>query len=151
VGWDFVTYGDRAEMLHDLQLWALRHFLMGAAASLAAERLDGGSYAEARAFFAAWDWPGPGVVTGTRLDEFVRARPERVRALAHVLERAAVRVRRFGRLVPLEYLAAHVNAGSPGGVFTGPQSSRSFVRALSRIRGMLGSMILGGQENVIGA
>lgn len=42
MGWEFVTCGEQADMLHDLHLWALRHFLMGAAASLAEEGLDGG-------------------------------------------------------------------------------------------------------------
>jgi len=37
MGWDYVAYGDRYAHLHDLQLWALRHFLAGAAGALAAE------------------------------------------------------------------------------------------------------------------
>jgi hypothetical protein len=137
VGWDFVTYGDGHEMLHDLQLWALRHFLAEAAAELAGEGPSSGLFAEAQAFFAGWGWPGPGVVTGTGLDEFVRGSAERARALERVCDRAVARLRQFGTVVPLSYLEARLNAESPGGVYIGDQPSASFVEGVERIRGLL--------------
>jgi hypothetical protein len=71
MGWDYVDYHDRHIHLHDLELWALRHFLADAAGSLAAEDPHPGLSEQAWAFFGAWDWPGPGVEIGTTLDEFV--------------------------------------------------------------------------------
>jgi hypothetical protein len=137
VGWDFVTCGDRHAHLHDLQLWSLRHFLADAAGALAAEEPLPALFAEARAFFAEWGWPGPGVVTGTALGEFVRGSPDRERALVGVCDRALARLREFGGVVPLAYLEAHVNADSPGGVYIGDQPSALFVEGVERIRGLL--------------
>jgi hypothetical protein len=110
---------------------------MSAAASLAAGEPPGGPYTQAHDFFAGWQWPGPGVVTGTRLDDFVGDSPDRVAVLARVLERAALQVREFGKLVPLDYLESYINATSPGGVYTAAVSSRSFLRAIARLRAML--------------
>jgi hypothetical protein len=137
LGWDYVTYGDRAEMLHDMQLWAIRHFLTDAAAALAAAEPDSDLFSEARDFFASWGWPGPGVVTGTQLDDFVRGDADREAALVRVCDRAIARLQQFGEVVPLDYLEANVNADSPGGVYVGAQSSASFQQAVLRIRGLL--------------
>jgi hypothetical protein len=137
MGWDFVTYGDRHARLHDMQLWALRHFLADAAGALAAEEPAPAPFAEAQAFFAGWGWPGPGVVTGTGLDEFVRGSPERERALVRVCDRAVARLRDFGEVVPLSYLEAHVNADSPGGVYVADRPSASFVEGVERVRDLL--------------
>jgi len=92
---------------------------------------------QAREFFAAWDWPGPGVVTGATLDEFVRGDRDRARALIRMCDRAADHLRAFGEVVPLAYLEAHVNADSPGGVYTGEQPSAGFIRGVERIRDLL--------------
>jgi len=137
MGWDYVDYADQYVQLHDMQLWALRHFLADAAGELAAEEPHPTPFAEARAFFAAWDWPGPGVVTGTTLDEFVRGSSDRARVLVGVCDRATDRLRAFGAVVPLAYLKSHVNADSPGGVYTGDQPSAGFIQGVKRIRGLL--------------
>ena len=137
MGWDFVTYGDRHAHLHDLQLWTLRHFFADAAAELAAEVPTSAVFAEAREFFMGWGWPGPGVVTGIELGEFVRASPEREQVLVRVCDNALARLRGFGGVVPLDYLDDHVNADSPGGVYLGDQPSESFVDGVERIRGLL--------------
>jgi hypothetical protein len=137
MGWDYVTYGDRHVHLHDLQLWALRHFLADAAGSLAAEEPHPAAFEEAQNFIAAWSWPGPGVVIGTTLDGFVQGSPDRERVLVQVCDRAADRLRALGEVVPLAYLEARVNADSPGGVYTGPQPSSSFVQGIERIRSLL--------------
>jgi hypothetical protein len=137
VGWDFVTYGDRHEVLHDMQLWAVRHFLADAAGALAAEEQSPSLFAEARDYFAAWSWPGPGVVVGTGLDEFIRGSADRARALVRVCDRAIARLREFGEVVPLPYLEAHVNADSPGGAYTADRPSASFREGIERIRGLL--------------
>ena len=71
MGWDYVNYGERYVHLHDMELWALRHFLTDAAHRLAAELPDK-LFAEAGEFFASWSWPGPGVVIGADLGRFVR-------------------------------------------------------------------------------
>jgi hypothetical protein len=137
LGWDYVTYGDRSEMLHDMQLWAIRHFLMDSAASLVVDEPDSDLYSQARDFFASWDWPGPGVVTGIGLDEFVQDSTARESVLVRVCERAITRLQQFGEVVPLDYLEVNVNASSPGGVYVAEQPSASFQQAVSRIRGML--------------
>ena len=137
MGWSYVTYGNHHAHLHDMQLWALRHFLADAAESLAAEEPHPAPFAEAREFFAAWGWPGPGVMTGTTLDEFVLGSPDRERVLVRVCERAAERLRAIGEMVPLAYLEARVNVDSPGGVYTSAQPSSAFVQGIERIRGLL--------------
>ncbi|MFL5328939.1 MAG: hypothetical protein ACJ8C4_08475 [Gemmataceae bacterium] len=137
MGWAFVTYGDRYVHLHDMQIWALRHFLAAAASALAAEEPHPALFQQAREFFAAWDWPGPGVVTGTSLEKFVGGNSDRSSVLVRVCERAADRLQAFGEVVPLSCLEARVNVDSPGSVYTGEQPSAGFIRAVERIRGLL--------------
>jgi hypothetical protein len=137
MGWDYITYGEQQVCLYDMELWALRHFLANAAGVLADEESLAPLFAEAKAYFAAWDWPGPGVVTGIDLDEFVRGSGERERVLVRVCDRAVVRLREFGEVVPLHYLKAHVNADSPGGRYVADRSSACFVEEVERIRSML--------------
>lgn len=147
MGWEYVTYNGRAEMVHDLHLWTLRHFLMNAAGSLATGEPAGGPYSQAHDFFASWQWPGPGVVTGTRFDDFVLDRPEKVAILARVLERAAVQVREFGGRVPLDYLETHINATSPGGVYTAEVPSQVLLQAIARLLGMLKPLTPSSEES----
>jgi hypothetical protein len=137
MGWDYIDYRDRNVHLHDLQLWALRHFLADAAGSLAAEEPQSVAYEEARGFFMSWDWPGPGVMTGTSLDNFAQGNHDRERVLVRICDRATDRLQAFGEVVPLEYLVAYINANSPGGVYTSPQPSHAFVQGIEQIRGLL--------------
>lgn len=136
MGWVYVDYGVRHVHLHDMQLWALRHFLANASCRLAVESPNV-LFAEAGEFFASWDCPGPGIVTGTDLGRFVRGEPERVRALVRVCDHAIARLRTFGEMVPLAYLVAHINLDSSGGVYTVEQPTAGFIRGVEGIRELL--------------
>jgi hypothetical protein len=137
MGWDYITYGQSSEMFHDMELWTVRHFLIDAAKSLKDEGEHAPLYTEAGTFFGAWDWVGPGVVTGTNLDRFVQRDATRAWTLVRVCKRAIASLERFGDTIDLDYLQQNINSSSPGGVYTAEHSAEKVKEAILRIQKML--------------
>ncbi len=88
-----------------------------------------------RRFLEGWDWLGPGVITGTSLEDFVQDQPKRANVLLALFERMVEYLQGFGKVIPLEYLQEHVN--SPLDYFTAGQPTQRFIKAVKRLSDML--------------
>ena len=130
MGWDFVHSEGDHEQFNDFDLWTLRHFFIEEARVMEAARPSGDTTA-LREFFEAWDWPGPGVFMGTDFSQFVSAKHLRWQLLLRLLQQTGDRIARFGELIPLKYLAAHVSTHTEW--FTKPQPTRDYLICIGRI------------------
>lgn len=137
MGWEYFTYGDKSELERDFDILTLRHFFMDALDSEtpAFFQASKDEWHALRDFFKSWDWAGSGIVFGVHFEDFVQGNEKRFLLLIRVLERTAVRLKRFGSLIPLSYLDSYVN--EPGARFTAPQSTRRFIRIIAKLRQMI--------------
>jgi hypothetical protein len=101
VGHEIVVYRDRNLIIHDLDFWALRHFLLAEA--------EASDDPELAAFIGGWDWIGPGVYLGVEFETFFGGDNGRERAFLKLLHATHGRIESFGESIPLDYLAANGN------------------------------------------
>jgi hypothetical protein len=120
LGHEIIVYRDRHAMVHDMDLWAIRHFLL-----VEAEASDN---SEAATFVRGWDWVGPGVMTGVEFDSFLHGDAGRERAFAELLIAARARIESFGQDVPLGYIASNIN--TPLAYFAAAQPVERWVRKI---------------------
>lgn len=124
MGHEIVVYRDRHAIIHDMDFWAIRHFLLAEA-----ESSHDAEFAE---FVRSWDWFGPGVYGGEDFDAYFSGDQDREVAFLKLLEATRKRVESFGEFVPLEYLAANVNLRTE--YFTQAQPVSWLVEQLAKLR-----------------
>ena len=123
VGHEIIEYRKRHMIIHDMDLWTIRHFLLSEAESSANSDLA--------AFIQSWDWIGPGVYLGIEFDAYFNGDEAREQAFLKLLNATRARIESFGELVPLDYLAANVNL--PIAYFTDAQPVGRLVRELAKL------------------
>jgi hypothetical protein len=129
VGHEIVVYRGRHAIIHDLDFWALRHFLL---AEADATRRD-----ELATFIRGWEWIGPGVYLGDDFDAFFASDPEREARFLEILSGVVRRLSTFGNDVPLDYLRQHIN--SPMAYFTAAQPVGRWQAQLEELRALFTS------------
>lgn len=126
MGHEIITYRDRHAMIHDMDLWVIRHFLLSEA-----EACDN---SELAAFACGWDWVGPGVYIGKDFDAYFDGDQARESAFLKLLEGARVRIESFGDAVPLNYLVT--NLQSSLACFGGDLPVSGLVQQLEKLKGL---------------
>lgn len=134
MGHDYISYEGRHELFNDFDLWMLRHFCIEEARVIEAAWPTADA-TRLREFFERWDWPGPGVFTGTDFTEYVSLSRARRELLLHLLQRVGDRIAAFGELIPLDYLSVHVS--TPTASFTVAQPARNALENVGRICALL--------------
>jgi len=124
MGHEIVVYRDRHAIIHDMDFWAIRHFLLSEA-----ESSDNSDLA---AFVRGWDWIGPGVYIGEDFDAYFSDDRSREQAFLKLLNAARARIESFGEVVLLDYLAANINLPLP--YFTQRQPVSRLVQQLAKLQ-----------------
>jgi len=123
VGHEIVVYRDRQAIIHDMDFWVIRHFLLSEAGASDRPGLA--------AFIQGWEWIGPGVYVGDDFDAYFNGDPAREHAFVELLEATRARIESFGDFVPLDYLAANVNL--PAACFADAQPVPRLVEQLAKL------------------
>ena len=127
MGHEVLTYSDRHAVIHDDDLWAVRHFLL-------AEATASRRKTEA-AFVQTWEWVGNGVYLGLDFDAFLDSDPDRVRSFSELIFHTGQRIETFGEFIPAPYVQQHVNGA--GAQFTGALSTARVLTALGKVRELI--------------
>ena len=104
MGHEIVVFRDRHLVVHDGDLWGIRHFLVAEAIASAQP--------EIATFVSNWNWIGPGVYLGIDLDGFIAVSPSRQQQIVDLLEATKRRIAAFRTHVALTYLEVHVNSAT---------------------------------------
>ena len=138
MGHDYLDLADGHIQLNDFHIVTLGHFFAHCASAASPESLgtDDQTLGELRSFFAGWNCLGPGVCVGTDFNTFATS-PERYGVLRGLFDQTLDYIAVFGDLVPLDYLARHVNR--PMRFFTAPQPTRVYREAVESLIELLPS------------
>ena len=123
MGHEIVVYRGRHMVIHDMDLWAIRHFLLNGA--------EASGNSDLAAFVRGWDWVGPGVYLGLEFDLFLHDDEARECAFVTLLRAAQVSIQSFGEFVPLDYLAANVSW--PQACFADAQPVERWVKQIAKL------------------
>ena len=134
MGHSFVYYEEDSELLHDIDLWALRHFFIEEAKIAEAEQPNDCA-TKLRGFFEMWEWVGNGVYINTDFATYVSEQKKRWELLIRHLERTNKRIAEFGEFVPLDYLTVHLK--TPHLYFRGPLPTETFSGCIEKIHALL--------------
>jgi hypothetical protein len=126
VGHESVVYRDRHAIIHDLDFWALRHFMLAEAETTRRNELV--------TFISQWGWIGPGVWLDVEFDKFFASDPEREAQFLELLSGVARRLMAFGTEVPLDYLREHINM--PLAFFTAAQPVERWQGCIEKLRAL---------------
>jgi hypothetical protein len=129
VGHEIIVYRGRSVIVHGLDLWAIRHFMLVEAE---AARRD-----ELVAFIRGWEWIGSGVYLGIEFDDFFGSHPEQQAQFIELSSSVEQRLDTFGSHVPLDYLQENVNTAMV--FFKAAQPIERWKRQIENICGLLNS------------
>ncbi|HTV49308.1 MAG TPA: hypothetical protein VMG59_12790 [Phycisphaerae bacterium] len=101
MGHEIVEYRKRHAIIHDLDFWAIRHFLLVSA--------EEAKQSELATFIRGWDWIGPGVYLGVEYDTFFNGEERLEQQFLRLLVMARKRLEAFGEFVPIEYIESNIN------------------------------------------
>lgn len=137
MGHDYIDYRDRHIRLSDSDIWTLRHFFLHIANTSGPSDLgtDQETVDSLRCFIEAWQWLGPGVITGADLTEFVLDQPERVDVLLSLFRRTIECLNEIGDVIPLAYLQKHVN--NEMAYYTEAQPTCRFIKLVQSLQKMV--------------
>jgi hypothetical protein len=139
MGWDSIVYKDRHQLFDDMDLAALRHFLVVEAESLDCSDDDS---AALKTYVLGWNWLCPGVVTGTEPDTYLQDSKTRKAKLLELLNLTAKRIAGFGEEVPLDYLEREINSDEQftrqGARYLGAQPVGRFLGVVEKYKELIG-------------
>lgn len=124
MGHEILVYRDKHAIIHDMDLWMIRHFLV-----VEAEETDKPGLAS---FVAGWNRIGPGVFLGMDFDDYLRGEQDKVEGFVTLIQDTRQRIKLFGLVIPLDYLEANVNLALLK--FLSDQSTDRLIRQLTKIQ-----------------
>jgi hypothetical protein len=138
MGWDSIVYKDRHQSFNDMELTAVRHFLL---AELESQDICDEDRAALKNYISGWNWLCPGVVTGTEPDSYLQDLEKRKEKLLELLKLTGKRISAFGPEVPLDYLERAINTDEQftrqGARYLGAQPVERFLGILEKYKKLI--------------